>query len=118
MSQSVTANAGPDFEAEGSGDLVQPPTRVRLRRKLRQVEITWPDGLESQLSCLMLRKACACPACTQAQQRGAISLLDADIGIDHLEVHGVSAMQFHFSDGHDRGLYPWSYLRRLCEQMS
>ncbi|MFL1403770.1 DUF971 domain-containing protein [Marinobacter sp. M1N3S26] len=94
------------------------PSQIRLRRKQKMVEITWPDGLESHLSCLTLRKSCACSSCSNARQKGAISLIDADIGIDNLNVHGVSAMQFHFSDGHNRGLYPWSYLRQLCEQVS
>lgn len=96
----------------------EPPSQIRLRRKQNVVEITWPDGLESQLSCLSLRKSCACSGCSNARQKGAINLIDADIGIDNLNVHGVSAMQFHFSDGHNRGLYPWSYLRQLCEQVS
>lgn len=96
----------------------EPPSQVRLRRKQKRVEITWPDGQESHLSCLTLRKSCACSSCSNARQKGAISLIDADIGIDNLNVHGVSAMQFHFSDGHNRGLYPWSYLRQLCEQVS
>lgn len=96
----------------------EPPSQIRLRRKQKLVEVTWPDGLESLLSCLTLRKSCACSSCSNARQKGAISLIDADIGIDNLNVHGVSAMQFHFSDGHNRGLYPWSYLRQLCEQVS
>ncbi|MFL1482534.1 DUF971 domain-containing protein [Marinobacter sp. LN3S78] len=96
----------------------EPPSQIRLRRKQKMVEITWPDGLESHLSCLTLRKSCACSSCSNARQKGAISLIDADIGIDNLNVHGVSAMQFHFSDGHNRGLYPWAYLRQLCEQVS
>ncbi|WP_417547650.1 DUF971 domain-containing protein [Marinobacter segnicrescens] len=94
------------------------PSQVRLRRKQKVVEITWPDGLESRLSCLVLRKSCACSGCSAARQKGAITLIDADIGIDNLNVHGVSAMQFHFTDGHNRGLYPWTYLRQLCEQLS
>ncbi|MFW5824252.1 MAG: DUF971 domain-containing protein [Marinobacter sp.] len=96
----------------------EPPSQIRLRRKQKMVEITWPDGLQGRLSCLMLRKACACSGCTSARRQGAISLIDADIGIDNLNAHGVSAMQFHFSDGHNRGLYPWAYLRQLCEQVS
>lgn len=96
----------------------EPPSQIRLRRQQKVVEITWPDGLESRLSCLTLRKSCACSGCSNARQKGAISLIDADIGIDNLNMHGVSAMQFHFSDGHNRGLYPWSYLRQLCEQVS
>lgn len=64
----------------------EPPSQIRLRRKQNVVEITWPDGLESQLSCLSLRKSCACSGCSNARQKGAISLIDADIGIDNLNV--------------------------------
>lgn len=98
--------------------VTEPPVRINLHRKSKVVDIAWADGLVGQLSCLTLRRACACSGCTNAQQRGAITLLDADIGIDNLELHGVSAIQCHFSDGHNRGLYPWSYLRELCERAS
>lgn len=100
-----------------SAAITPPPTHIHLHRKRKVVVIQWRDGLESHLSCLALRKSCACSGCTNARQKGVISLLDADIGIDNLNVHGVSAMQFHFSDGHNRGLYPWSYLRELSEQV-
>jgi DUF971 family protein len=33
-------------------------------------------------------------------------------GIDALPI-GRYAIQLHFSDGHDRGIYPWAYLREL-----
>lgn len=101
-----------------SMDTTAAPTRVHLRRRKNLVEIRWPDGLESQLSGLSLRKSCACSGCTSARQRGIISLIDAEVSIDNLEVHGVSALQFHFSDDHNRGLYPWAYLRQLCEQVA
>ena len=93
----------------------QPPRQIRLRRIQKVLEIVWPDGLSVELSCLSLRMACACSHCTHQRRAGAISLLNADIGIERLELSGHSGLQFHFSDGHYRGLYPWKYLRELCE---
>lgn len=115
----MTAEAlAPSTTPAAAPSATEAPSQVRLWRKQKVVEITWPDGLESRLSCLVLRKSCACSSCSSARQKGAITLIDADIGIDNLNVHGVSAMQFHFTDGHNRGLYPWAYLRQLCEQLS
>ncbi len=97
--------------------LIAPPMEIRLRKAQKMLEVLWSDGVRSQLSCLALRKSCACSMCAQAQQRGALTLIDADVGVDRLEVSGISGVQFHFSDGHYRGLYPWAYLRELGEQL-
>jgi DUF971 family protein len=40
--------------------LVAPPKEVRLKSKLNELELSWPDGLTSRLSCLILRKSGAC----------------------------------------------------------
>ncbi|WP_043239239.1 DUF971 domain-containing protein [Stutzerimonas azotifigens] len=94
------------------------PKEIRLRRARRTLELTWPDGLHSEVSCLALRKACACSNCQLAQQRGALTLIDAEVGIDRLELSGVSGLQLYFSDGHFRGLYPWGYLRDISERLA
>ncbi len=92
---------------------IKPPQQVRLRRAQKLVELVWPDGHTSQLSCLLLRKSCACSSCARAEQTGQLTLLDADVGVERVELSGVSGLQFYFSDGHYRGLYPWAYLREL-----
>ena len=98
--------------------LVEPPKEVRLKRKLNQLELSWPDGLTAQLGCLLLRRSCGCSHCTQAKRMGRVSLIDADIRVERVELSGVSGLQFFFSDGHYRGLYPWGFLRELSEQVS
>ncbi|KAA1172843.1 DUF971 domain-containing protein [Marinobacter salinexigens] len=98
--------------------VVEPPTEVRVKRRQNAIEITWPDGLQSLLSSLALRKSCACSHCTQAQRNGRVSLIDADVRVDRVELSGVSGLQFFFTDGHYRGLYPWAYLRELSERVS
>jgi DUF971 family protein len=94
---------------------IRPPQEVRLRRAKKIIELVWPDGQLSELSCLMLRKSCACSSCARSQQTGALTLLDADVSIERVELFGVSGLQFFFTDGHYRGLYPWAYLRELEE---
>jgi len=98
--------------------LVVPPKEVRLKSKLNELELSWPDGLTSRLSCLVLRRSCGCSNCTQAKRTGRLSLIDADIRVERVELSGVSGLQLFFSDGHYRGLYPWAFLRELSEQVS
>ncbi|MFC3607565.1 gamma-butyrobetaine hydroxylase-like domain-containing protein [Stutzerimonas tarimensis] len=95
--------------------IVAAPKEIRLRKAHKLLEILWQDGHRSFLSCLVLRKSCACSNCQKAQQTGRLSLIDAEVGIERMEVSGVSGLQFHFSDGHFRGLYPWGYLRELAD---
>lgn len=98
--------------------IVEAPTEIRLRKVSKTLEVLWQDGRLSSMSCLELRKACACSSCQSAQRKSVLRLIDVDVGIDKVEVAGISGLQFHFSDGHSRGLFPWSYLRELGEQLS
>jgi DUF971 family protein len=41
-----------------------------------------------------------------------------DIGILNIEPVGNYALKITFDDGHDSGLYHWSYLFELCHQYS
>lgn len=100
-----------------SPNLPTPPREIRLRKARKVLEILWPDGRHSRLSGLALRKACACASCTGAKRTGNLTLIDADVGIERLEVAGICGLQFFFSDGHSRGLYPWGYLRELSERL-
>jgi DUF971 family protein len=40
-------------------------------------------------------------------------------GLRITEIHPVGAygVQLVFSDGHDRGIYPWTYLRELTQSV-
>ena len=46
---------------------------------------------------------------SMAKQTGPISVVDA-------ELVGNYAVRIRFSDGHDTGLYSWSYLREIDPQ--
>jgi len=35
------------------------------------------------------------------------------VRVDAIEAFGPNALRFVFSDGHDRGLFPFGYLREL-----
>ena len=76
------------------------PAALRLR---------WSDG-ESSLCATRLRAACRCGDCRAGRTRSdgqAAQLADA-------RPVGHYALQLVFSDGHDRGVYPWTWLKELA----
>ncbi|WP_019096498.1 DUF971 domain-containing protein, partial [Pseudomonas putida] len=59
--------------------------------------------------------ACPCSQCRAARLSGAISLVRDDVRVVQIESQGYG-VQLVFSDGHERGIYPWAYLRDLGSQ--
>jgi DUF971 family protein len=90
------------------------PTEIKLHRGSRILEVTFTDGMVFNLPCEFLRVYSP-----SAEVRGhgpGQEVLQAgkkDVGIEGIEPIGTYAVKLVFSDGHDTGLYTWSYLREL-----
>jgi DUF971 family protein len=100
------------------------PQQITNNRQQRVLNIIWDDGSTQQLPHATLRAQCKCTLCqSQRLLAGAGTDADADVppppapaaDIRIEEIHPVGAygMQLIFSDGHERGIYPWPYLRAL-----
>ena len=92
------------------------PQAIRNLRGAGQLVLQWEDG-EHCLSHTRLRGACPCSQCRAARLSGAISLVRDDVRVVQIESQGYG-VQLVFSDGHERGIYPWAYLRDLGSQLS
>jgi DUF971 family protein len=88
-------------------------TPVSIRRGAGFVEIEWPDASRQQLADALLRQGCRCADCTAARRRGAQPAVALDVRLLEIRPVGAYAVQLVFSDGHERGIYPWPYLRSL-----
>jgi DUF971 family protein len=97
--------------AEAGGPI---PTELKLHRGSRVLEVTFADGQVFKLPCEFLRVYSP-----SAEVRGhgpGQEVLQAgkrEVGIDAIEPVGTYAVKLVFSDGHDTGLYTWSYLYDL-----
>jgi len=90
------------------------------------VTITWGDGHVSHYAIKALREACRCATCQGTHGPadpapaapavlGALPMFKPTGGtLLAAEPVGRYALQFHFSDGHNTGIYTWTYLRELC----
>jgi len=90
------------------------PQAIIDHRLAGVLEIAWSDGQVHRLRHTLLRARCRCAACEQRRRQGlGDAPADASLRLVHLEPVGAQGLNLRFSDGHDRGLYPWAYLRQL-----
>jgi DUF971 family protein len=90
---------------------VPQPTEIKLHQKSRVLEITFADGATFRLPCEFLRVFSP-----SAEVRGhgpgqeVLQTGKKDVEISRIEPVGQYAVQLHFSDGHDTGIYSWDLL--------
>lgn len=81
--------------------------------------IRWADATENRFDALTLRRACACAGCVNewtGEQTLKPENIAPDITIEHIGIVGRYALNFHFSDKHETGIYSFKYLRELAER--
>jgi len=90
---------------------VPPPTEIKLHQKSRVLEIAFADGATFRLPCEFLRVYSP-----SAEVRGhgpgqeVLQTGKKEVEIARIEPVGQYAVQLHFSDGHDTGIYSWDLL--------
>jgi DUF971 family protein len=87
------------------------PTEIKLHQKSRVLEIAFADGATYRLPCEFLRVYSP-----SAEVRGhgpgqeVLQTGKKEVEIARVEPVGQYAVQLHFSDGHDTGIYSWDLL--------
>jgi DUF971 family protein len=86
--------------------------------------ISWNDGHRSAYQFSDLRQACPCALCRKVQRDLAakggpevpLQVLSTAGPVTLIKVEQVGryALKFHWSDGHQAGIYRYEYLRGLC----
>ena len=93
------------------------PTQITEENE-RELTIIWSDGTETKYFAPELRRKCPCASCVN-EWTGEKILNDANVSDDLIinttSVVGRYALNFHFSDGHDTGIFSFQYLRKLSE---
>lgn len=86
-----------------------------------ELAIAWNDGTESFLKLEQLRRACPCAACGGEPDvlgqfvRPDVSYTDESFQLAGLVLVGGYALQPSWADGHNTGIYGFTYLRRLAQ---
>ena len=93
-------------------------------REIKQVgdaglRITWADECVCEYTAAELRRACPCAQCVNewtGQRVLKPEMISEELIIADLSIVGRYALNFRWSDGHETGIYSFSYLRELGEQ--
>lgn len=90
-------------------------TDLLLLQKEKQLYLTFADGKKVRFSCEYLRVFSP-----SAEVKGHDGTLNwpkdkAEVTIDAIEPIGNYALKFHFSDGHQSGIYTFEYLYELMQ---
>ena len=84
--------------------------------RTEQVAVTFEDGVVCTFPVAELRAACPCATCRGLRERGDVAWprtgQDPSISIRDASFTGAWGISIEWSDGHDTGIYAWSYLRR------
>ena len=91
---------------------VAAPTHIAVSDNLDFLELTMATG-PVRLPAQRLRAACKCAHCLRARIDGVFSPTLDGIAITQVAPIGDYAINIAFSDGHARGIYPWSLLLEL-----
>jgi len=91
------------------------------------MDIEWKDGHRSSYSFVFLRDACPCAMCEEERSKahrepgeppkpapGMLPMFKPAAKPLSAEPIGKYAIKFHWNDGHDLGIYSWSFLREVC----
>jgi len=97
-----------------------PPAHIDLQRD-RGLRIRWTDGTESFYPVAYLRRmspSAEARAVREQLARDPLTVLPASpaggqLRAEDAELVGRYAIRIRFSDGHDTGLYSWTYLREI-----
>ncbi|MEO6051234.1 MAG: DUF971 domain-containing protein [Pyrinomonadaceae bacterium] len=94
------------------------PTQI-IEESNRQVSIKWSDDAETEYGAAQLRRSCPCATCVNEWTGEKILRNESvpdDLTFDQISIVGRYALNFHFSDGHDTGIFSFAYLRGLSEK--
>jgi len=101
--------------------MTDPPVKLDLKKD-RGLTVEWADGTSSYYAVAYLRKMSPSAEARQLREEMAknpLTVLPASMGAsgplvaESAEMVGNYAIRIRFSDGHDTGIFSWSYLREI-----
>lgn len=91
------------------------PTAVKLHKASRTLTLEYGPGESYELSAEFLRVHSP-SAEVQGHGKPILQHGKQHVGLERIEPAGQYALKLTFTDGHDSGLFTWSYLEQLATQ--
>jgi DUF971 family protein len=90
------------------------PQHILNSKQSSLLTITWDDDTQQHFDHALLRSHCQCADCKKKNREDTIGVtITPDIKLTAINPVGTYGIQLIFNDGHDRGIYPWAFLKNL-----
>jgi DUF971 family protein len=103
---------------------IHKPIEINADKRNGMLKIIWDDQHESPYPFSLLRAACPCVECrgghANMHAKPDPNVFDQPLTdspatrMDSINAVGAYGISVRWQDGHDFGVYTWSYLRALC----
>ncbi len=90
-----------------------PPVEIRLSADKSRLTLMWEDGTREALAAPLLRAHSQSAGEKRLRLMGIEAPVRADIILTDVSLLGSYGLNLSFSDGHDRGIYPWALLKEI-----
>jgi DUF971 family protein len=92
------------------------PIDIAYSIKKNALLVTWEDGQIDTFEVPYLRGWCPCASCQGHGSVAAYHEAPEGIRIEGMGEVGAYALGIRFSDGHDSGIYTWTWLAKISER--
>ena len=94
------------------------PTKIKVR-DYEFLDVTWSDDKIETIKLSNLRNACPCALCSSEKDEWSESYIPLytkeQLTIRKMSIVGNYAVSIEWEDGHNTGLYDFTYLKSLFE---
>ncbi len=93
------------------------PTEIRIRRSTRALDVTFNDGTAAHLPAEYLRvESPSAEVQGHSPDQKVLVTGKQEVNIAAVEPVGNYAIRIRFTDGHDTGIYAWTFLKLLSDE--
>lgn len=93
------------------------PEKIKILKN-KYLWIKWNDDKESKISLQKMRTMCPCATCLAERDNQSTNyiplLLSSQITVSGIEAVGSYAIQINWQDGHNTGIYEYTFLKNLA----
>lgn len=93
------------------------PTRIKLNKGSKTLELGYADGQQFALPAELLRVHSP-SAEVQGHGNPILQYGKLNVALTHIQPAGNYALKMTFDDGHDSGIFTWDYLYHLATQQT
>lgn len=90
------------------------PYQLNVDIERQRLFLSWEDGTEKDFSHAHLRASCPCGFCRAKRLRQKEIPTPDLVSITAIYSQGYG-IQICFDDGHEQGIFPWTFLKELSQ---